>query len=914
MEHEPWHALPVDRALQTAGVDPNHGLSFQEAARRLQETGYNELAAAKRVSPLRQFANQFTDFIVLVLIGAAVISGPILREWTDAIAILVIVLINGILGFVQEYRAEQALQALRQLTAPVAEVVRDGRAHEIPAREIVPGDIVILDTGDLVPADGRLVSTRNLAIDQSVLTGESAPVNKNADIDLPPDTPLADRDNMVYSSTIVTRGRARMLVTATGMRTELGKIAQLVQEIGAEATPLQMQLERVGRYLVYAALAIVAIIFALGVARGEPVVQMFLIAVSLAVAAIPEGLPAVVTIALALGVRRMAVRNALVRRLRSVETLGAATVICTDKTGTLTENQMTVRRVITPQRTIQVTGEGYNPQGSFAENGQMVPREARDLQAVVQIGALSSTADLVRERGNGEARWTIRGDPTEGALIVAAAKAGFPVEAPPEYEFLEELPFDSQRKRMSIIYTYRGSVGAAGEPPLQGIVPGARVAFVKGAPEAVLPLSTQVQQDGKIAPLGRHERREFLDANSALGQQALRVLAMAYRVLPPDLPLTVEAVERDLVFVGMEAMIDPPRAQARDAVRTSQEAGITTVMITGDQINTAVAIAREVGIFHEGEVSLTGAELAEITDERLAEIVDRVRVYARTSPQDKLRIVEAWRARRQVVAMTGDGVNDAPALKQADIGVAMGLGGTEVAKEAADMVLTDDNFASIEAAVEEGRGVFDNLTKFITWTLPTNVGEGLIVLAAIFTGALLPILPAQILWINMTTALLLGATLALEPKEIGIMGRRPREPKAPILTRALVRRILFIGVLILVGAFGLFEWEQSSGASIAQARTVAVNVVVMVELVYLFSCRSLSRSTLHIGLFSNPWALGGAMAMALAQLLFTYAPVMNRAFSTAPIDLSAWGRILAVAVIAYALVEFEKWLARRRAG
>ena len=909
MEEERWHALPAEAVAATVGVHPEHGLSFAEARRRLDEAGPNELAAARGPSTLQQFLRQFTDFIVLVLIGAAGLSA-ILGELTDAIAILVIVVLNGVLGFIQEYRAERALAALRQLTAPTAQVLREGRLHQVPAREIVPGDVAVLDTGDMLPADGRLLSSRNLFVDQAVLTGESAPVRKDAEAAVPIDAPLAERDTMVYSSTVVTRGRGRMVVTATGMRTELGRIARLVQEISAEATPLQQQLERVGRYLVYAALVIVAIIFALGVARGDPIVQMFLVAVSLAVAAIPEGLPAVVTISLALGVRRMAARNALIRRLRSVETMGAASVICSDKTGTLTENQMTVRMVVTPEREITVSGEGYAPRGSFSINGQSIPPAAPDLQAALRAAALSSTADLVEQRPG---VWAIRGDPTEGALVTAAAKAGYgDAEAEREYEFLEELPFDSERKRMSIVYTYKGD-GRGPAYLAAPVPPGGRLAFVKGAPEAVLPLCTHVQERGQVRPLGAHERREFLDVNAYLGGQALRLIAMAYRPLADDVPLMPDAVERDLTFVGMEAMIDPPRAQVPAAVRTSQDAGITVVMITGDHHNTAVAIARELGIFHEGEVSLTGAELDGISDQRLSEIVQRVRVYARVSPEHKLRIVRAWRARRQTVAMTGDGVNDAPALKEADIGIAMGVTGTDVSKEASDMVLADDNFATIVSAVEEGRTIFDNIRRSILFLLSCNTGEVLTMFLASLVGLPLPLVPIQILWINLATDSLPALALSVEKPEPGIMQRPPRPAGEGILTRPLAGQVGFQGLLIGLVTLGAFVLELFAlGGGVERARVLAFSTSILAQGVHSFNLRSLRYSLFTIGWTTNRWLLYALVAVAVSNLIVVYTPFLQPIFQTLPLNLADWGIVVGLGLLPLLVVQAQRVIGEMR--
>ncbi|MGQ9684195.1 MAG: cation-translocating P-type ATPase [Anaerolineae bacterium] len=913
MEQELWRTISPAEALMRAGVSETDGLTFAEAKRRLELHGYNELTTEQGPSALQQFLGQFKDFIVLVLIGAAIISGPLLGEWIDSVAILVIVLLNAILGFVQEYRAEQALQALKRLTAPTAQVVREGRPHEVPARELVPGDVIIIDMGDLVPADARLLSSHNLFINQAVLTGESAPVSKDADALVEPGAPVADRHNMVYSSTVAVRGRGRALVTATGMNSELGRIAQLVQQVGGEETPLQQELSRVGRVLVYVALAIVAIIFALGVLRGDSVVQMFLVAVSLAVAAIPEGLPAVVTIALALGVRRMAARNALVRRLRSVETLGAASVICSDKTGTLTENEMTVRQIVTPERALQVSGEGYTPRGRFLiDDAPISAEEAVDIQALLQAGVLASTADLVHEAGVRDGAWTIRGDPTEGALLVAAAKGDYrESDAEAEFAFVEEIPFDSERKRMSIVYSRRQRPQRPAF--VLGNTPGERIAFVKGAPESVLQLCSRVQRQGQVQPLSDGERREFLDVNSYLGEQALRVLAMAYRPLPPDTPMTEEAVERDLIFVGLQAMIDPPRAEAVAAVREAQEAGVTVVMITGDQHNTAIAIASELGIFGSEDVSLTGSQLEEISDERLAEIVPRVRVYARVSPEYKLRIVRAWRSQGRIVAMTGDGVNDAPALKEADIGIAMGITGTDVAKEASDMVLADDNFATIIAAVEEGRTIFDNIRRFVNFLLSCNTGEVLTMFLAGLLGLPLPLLPIQILWINLATDSLPALALGVEGAEPGLMKRPPRPYGEGIITRSIAKAVGFQGLLIGLVTLGAFVLEfVVLGSSVERARVIAFSTSILAQALHSFNLRSLRYSLFTVGLFGNRYLIYALVAVIISNLIIIYVPFFQPFFATEALALADWGVVVGLGVIPLLVVQATRVIGEMR--
>ncbi|MGQ9683601.1 MAG: cation-translocating P-type ATPase [Anaerolineae bacterium] len=912
MERVTWHALTASEALETAGVDADLGLRTEDALRRLEEVGPNQLAAVPKPSALQQFAGQFNDLIVWVLLVAALVSGPVLGEWTDAAAILVIVLLNGVLGFIQEYRAGKALEALRRLTAPTAQVLRDGRLHEIPALEIVPGDIIVIEEGDLVPADARLISTRNLSVDQAPFTGEAAPVHKEAEGAAEVQAPLADRNTMVFASTVAVRGRGRALVTATGANTEIGRIAQLVQEIEPEETPLQLELERVGRLLIYAAVAIVAIILVLNIGRGEPFTEVILVGVSLAVAAIPEGLPAVVTIALALGVRRLSARNALVRHLRSVETLGSASVVCSDKTGTLTQNQMTVSQVITPQRAISVTGEGYAPRGDFVVDGQPIASDAEDLQAVVRVAALASTADLISEGTGDDQRWTVRGDPTEGSLMVVAAKAGYEeADAEAEFEFHEEYPFDSSRKRMSIVYRYRGN-GAGPIALAAPAAPGTLVAFCKGAPEAILPLCTYVQRGAQVRPLAAEERREFADINAYLGSQALRVLAMAYRPLPAEPPATAEDVERDLILVGMAAMLDPPRPGARDAVRTSQEAGITVVMITGDQINTAVAIARELGILTEADVALTASELAEISDERLDEIVTRVRVYARVAPEHKLRIVRAWKSRNQVIAMTGDGVNDAPALKEADIGIAMGVTGTDVTKEASDMILADDDFSTIVAATEEGRVIFDNIRRFVHFMLSCNIGEVLTLFLAGLVGLPLPLLPIQILWINLTTDSLPALALGVEKAEPGVMQRPPRDPREGIIPRAMALAMGWQGLLIAAVTLGAFSVEfLARSGSIDTARVLAFSTSILAQSLHAFNLRSTRYSLFTIGPFSNPWLVAAFLAVMLANLAIVYVPFLRPIFATVPLSLADWAIVVGFGSVPLLVVQTQRVAAER---
>jgi Ca2+-transporting ATPase len=765
----------------------------------------------------------------------------------------------------------------------------------------VVGDIVFLQGGDKVPADMRLLQVRELQIDESALTGESLPVAKTA-AQLAHDTLLADRRNMAYASTLVTYGQGTGIVTDTGDHTEVGRISQLLSSTEELVTPLTRKITDFSNILLYAILALAAVTVLVGMVRGQSLFDMFMAAVALAVGAIPEGLPAAVTITLAIGVSRMAKRHAIIRKLPAVETLGSTTVICSDKTGTLTENQMTVREILAGGIRYEVSGAGYNPSGGqIKQEGRVVASaDFPALEECLRAGALCNDSVLVEREGT----WQVQGDPTEGALLAAALKGGHaPDRLLAETPRIDSIPFESE-------YQYMATLQEAG---------GGRpcTIYLKGAVEALLKkCATRLDAGGNQVELRPEEILQHIAELTSGGQ---RVLAFARKELPENgSGISHGEVAAGLTFIGLQGMIDPPRAAAVSAVKICQAAGVQVKMITGDHPLTAAAIARQVGL--DGAAGgadtvpvLTGRELAELSDLALIEAAEKIAVFARATPEQKLRLVEALQAKGHVVAMTGDGVNDAPALKRADIGVAMGITGTEVAKEAADMVLTDDNFSSIKAAVEEGRGVFDNLTKFIVWTLPTNLGEGLVILVAIFLGVTLPILPVQILWINMTTAGFLGLMLAFEPKEPGIMQRPPRDPATPILTRTLNFRIFLVGALLLIGAFGLFQWELAAGASVIQARTVAVNVFVIIELFYLFNCRSLNKSLFQLGLFSNMWVFGGAAAMLLLQILYTYLPLMNRLFQSAPIGIVAWGKIMAAGLLTYIIVEVEKILWQRSA-
>jgi Ca2+-transporting ATPase len=893
----PWHQLAADEVVQRLDTSPELGLDSTKTEQRAQQFGPNALAAHKGKSPLLLFALQFHQPLVYILLAATLVT-LFLNEWVDAGVIFGVVLVNAIIGFIQESKAIKAIESLARSMTTSATVVRDGVRRQIPASQLVPGDIVLLQSGDKVPADLRLLSVKELQVDESALTGESVPIQKDSPV-LPEDTVLADRRNMAYSSTLVTYGIGRGVVVATGKATEIGRINDLIAAADILATPLTRKIASFSHLLLYVILGLAGVTFLVGVVRGGSWDEMFMAAVALAVGAIPEGLPAAVTITLAIGVAKMAKRNAIIRKLPAVETLGSTTVICSDKTGTLTQNQMTVQEILAGGTLFAVSGGGYEPEGEFSIDGRRI--EAADhpaLQECLLAGLLCNDAVL----GKGEdGEWRVEGDPTEAALMVAAHKGGLSrATLAGDRPRRDVIPFESRYQYMATLH------GGAADQRAQTV-------YLKGSVESVLVRCSQaLGGDGSPAPLDSEACHRAAEAMAAKG---LRVLALARKQRGATAAeLGHDDVADGLTFLGLQAMIDPPRPEAIESVRMCRQAGIRVKMITGDHAITAMAIAEQIGLGGDGEArrdALTGRELTELSDEALIGTVEQTPVFARVAPEQKLRLVRALQAKGQIVAMTGDGVNDAPALRQADIGVAMGIAGTEVAKEAADMLLTDDNFASIAAAVEEGRGVYDNLVKFITWTLPTNLGEGLVILAAVFAGSHMPILPVQILWINMTTAVLLGLMLAFEPKEPGIMERMPRDPSQSLLTRALIERIFLVGLLLLVGAFGLFELGLWRGRSIEAARTCAVNVFVFGELFYLFNCRSLRHSPFRLGFFDNRPLLLGVGLMLVLQLLFTYLPVMQAAFGSQGLDGVEWLLIVTGAILTYGVIELEKRLRSR---
>ena len=892
-----WHQLESEEVVRLLDVDLQHGLRAEEVRRRQQKFGPNRVSAQRGKSALQRFLLQFHQPLVYILLVAVVVTA-ILGEYVDSAVILGVVLINAIVGFLQESKAGKAIDALAQMVTTETTVRRDGRRQRVASVELVPGDVVLLQSGDRIPADLRLYQVRSLQVDESALTGESLPVHKHAD-PLALDTVLADRKNLAFAGTLVTYGQAEGVVWATGDRTETGRIATLISEAVEISTPLTQKIAQFSRLLLWVILGLAMLTFVVGLWRGQDAVQMFMAAVAIAVGAIPEGLPAALTITLAIGVSRMARRRAIIRQLPAVETLGSTTVICSDKTGTLTENQMTVQEVFAGGRDYLVTGAGYEAEGEVRWEGSRVNlADHPALAECLTAGVLCNDSQLQRDGG----RLVVQGDPTEAALLVVARKAGLTQEtvngATPRVDMI---PFESEHMFRATLHDRRHG----------------RVIYKVGALERLIERCTDaLDHDGRLGLLDKAAVHRAVERMAAKG---LRVLGFARRhVDAGHAKLEHHHVSAGLTFLGLQGMIDPPRPEVITAVAQCRSAGIAVKMITGDHLVTARAIAEQIGLESKAGaelVAIPGRELEKLSDAELEDAAERAAVFARVAPEQKFRLVRALQARGHVVAMTGDGVNDAPALKQADIGIAMGITGTDVAKGAADMVLTDDNFASIEAAVEEGRCVFDNLTKFLVWTLPTNGGETLLVIVAIFGGMTLPVLPVQMLWNNMTTAVLLGLMLVFEPKERDVMHRPPRDPREPILTFPLIMRTGLVTLVTTVGALFLFTWEQrANGATLVEARTIVVNTIVLVETFYLLNCRSLTRSMFTIGVFSNPWVLWGAVAMVAAQVLFTYAPFMNRLFHSAPIGAEAWLRILAVAAAAYGAVGVEKWIRFRRAA
>jgi P-type Ca2+ transporter type 2C len=893
-----WHHLGNSDVARTLKTNLSAGLSSAEAESRYATYGPNKLAEPSPPPWWLNLLSQFNQLVIWILVGATILSA-LLGDWLEAGAIFAIVLLNALLGFFQEQKAEKALSSLKKLSSPVAKVLRGGSLHSIPAKDLVPGDVVELEAGDRVPADVRLVTVFGLKTQEAPLTGESIPVEKDAEAVLPENAGTAERVNMAFMGTTAAAGKARGVVTATGMNTELGRIAEFLKTEEREPTPLQKRLAELGRVLIVACLVLVAIIFVLQLLRGESLAQTFLTAVSLAVAAVPEGLPAVVTIALALGLQRMVKRNALIRRLASVETLGSVTVICSDKTGTLTRNEMTVTEIIAGARRYGVTGTGYVPKGEFfaadatGENEPVEPQKDPALARTLKIGLWCNNSQLAAPaRDSG--RWEIVGDPTEGALVVAARKAG--IRRDSDHIVVHEIPFDSKRKLMSVIV----------QDPEKGTV-----VYTKGAPELLLDRCVLEQRNGKMEPFSPARRKELLEQSRDMADRALRVLGTAWRQADADFK---SRAERDLVFAGLVGMIDSPREEARVAVAKCRSAGIRPVMITGDHPATALAIARALDIANDHDTAVTGADLNTMSDQELSGRVDRLSVYARVSPEHKLRVIKALKEKDEVVAMTGDGVNDAPAVKMADIGIAMGITGTDVTKEASDMVLTDDNFASIVNAVEEGRGIYDNIQEFVHYLLSCNASEIALVLFAALIGWPVPLLPIQILWINLVTDGLPALALAMEKPESDVMNRPPRPPGEPFFNRQRGIAIILHGVLISAVAIAGFAWSYLEERDASYAQATAFYVVTFTQLFFSFACRSQRQALPELGISTNPYLLAAIVLSGILQMSLLWIPLTRHVlFRNVPHFGFDWLAIFLLALTPVSVVEITKIIRSWRA-
>ena len=893
-----WHSLSIERVTETLGADPERGLTRAEAEARLERDGPNRLRAPEGRSAWSILVAQFRSIITLLLLGAVALA-LVLGDTFEAYAVLVVIAINVLIGFFTELRAERAMAALAEQAAPAAQVIRDGREQRIPAEQLVVGDLVVLNTGDRVPADGRLTEAARLQVQEASLTGESVPVDKDVDARVEESAPLAERPTMLYLGTNVTDGRGEMIVTGTGMDTEVGKVGALLEEASRQPTPLEERLEQLGRSLIVIVAVLCALIVVAGLLRGNELLYMLEMGISLAIAAVPEGLPAVATMTLAIGVQRMARANALVRRLPAVETLGSTTVVCTDKTGTLTANEMTVRRVVVDGKTYTVTGTGYEVEGAFELGGREVdPADDAVLRRALRIGALCNDAELGEEGG----RAVVLGDPTEGALTVAAAKAGLERhELEAEAPRVAEVPFDSDAQRMITVH----------DEPGKG-----RVAYVKGAPAAILNRCTRRLTSSGVEPLSEADKQASLEANRAMADDALRVLAVAYRELPDG--AGASEAEHELVFVGLFGMLDPLRDEVVAAIERCQAAGVRVVMITGDQTRTAEAIAGQLGIDKAPDGTrlrtVHASELVGLDDAGWREVARTTAVFARVSPEHKLRIVEALQRDGQVVAMTGDGVNDAPAVRSADIGIAMGLRGTAVAKEAADMILRDDDFGTIVKAIEQGRVIYANITRFIHYLFSCNIAEILTVSAAIVIGWPLPLAPLQILWLNIVTDVFPAMALALEPSRRGVMDRPPRDPNERLLNRRFATLIGWQGTLlaaVALTAFGIGLARYGSGDGLHHAVTLSFMTLALAQVFHAFNVRSTTESVFTRDVFRNLWLWAAVVVCLLLQLAAVYVPVLQRALRTVPPSPRDWALIVGLSLLPVVVVELVK-LARRR--
>ena len=919
-----WHALSVAEASSALEADPTRGLAPDEAARRLASVGANELEEKPRPGFLALLLEQFKNFLVIILIVAAVVS-IVLGEYIDAGAIILIIILNAVIGVIQESKAEEALAALKKMAAPEARVVRGGQTLTIASRDLVPGDAVLLEAGNFVPADVRLVETVNLRVEEASLTGESVPVEKKAVAVLAEKASLGDRVTMAYLGTLITFGRGRGIVASTGMKTQIGLIAQMIQEEQAESTPLQKKLSQMGRWLGIAALAICSIVFLVGVLEGRDVLEMFMTSVSLAIAAVPEGLPAIVTICLALGMREMIKRHALIRKLPAVETLGSATVICTDKTGTLTQNEMTAGHVWADGEILAITGEGYQPKGEIRKGERRAElREYSSVRLLLQAAMLASDAHLeLGEEEAGERKWRMVGDPTEGALVVAAAKADLHREAvESRFPRVAEIPFDSERKLMTTIHSVPTASDIQKKEAAAVGVDTPYVAFTKGAPDLILEQCSSIENRGVVRDLAQGDKTEILEVNALLASRALRVLGVAYRPLAA-LPVSPrpEEVETSLTFVGLVGMIDPARPEATAAIETAHAAGLKVIMVTGDYKETAAAIGKSIGLIPaadgEGAPAISGAEIDALDDEQLSKAVERTTVFARVSPQHKVRIVDALKKKGHVVGMTGDGVNDAPALKRADIGIAMGITGTDVTKQTADMVLTDDNFASIISAVEQGRIIFSNIRKFVFFLISCNLGEiGTIFLGTLF-GWPLPLTAIQLLWMNLVTDGAPALALGLEKGEPGIMARPPRPTGEPIINRSMIIALALQTVAITAVTLLSFWIGWTVFGGVVEAHSMAFVMLSGCQLIRAYTNRSERASIFTIGVFTNRSMQYAVAISAVLLMAVVYIPYVNTVFNAAPLSLAQWAYLaplLFVPAIVDELTKLGLRIAERRAA
>ena len=922
-----WHALSAAETLQELNTDAQEGLTADERAARLKSYGYNELQEKPPISFWERLWAQLSDFVVLILIFAAIVSA-LMGDWIEAIVIMSIVVLNSAIGVFQESKAEEALAALKKMAAPDAHILRDGHRVTIPSRELVPGDVVLLEAGNIIPADVRLLESINLKVEEASLTGESMPVNKQAAEVLDAEAGLGDRHNCAYMSTMVSYGRGRGVVVATGMQTEIGKIAEMIQSVEEGQTPLQRKLDELGKALGVGSLVVCGLVFVAGVSRAalqgdaitfELIKEFFMLSVSLAIAAVPEGLPAVVTVCLAIGMQKMVERNALIRKLPAVETLGSATVICSDKTGTLTQNAMTVTKINAGGREYEATGRGYTPQGEFRYEGKEVDFDEHPmLKQVLLAGTLCNDAILERSEDEDTEKRRMVGDPTEGAMVVAAAKAGYlGQELESQYPRVSEIPFDSKRKRMTTIHDW----SSAAADTLFATDGAGQIALVKGAPDIVLEQCTHLQTEDGVVALNSKSREAILEVNADLASQALRVLAVAYRPLDevPAEPKP-EEVEHDLIFIGLQGMIDPSRPEVVPAVRKARGAGLRTIMVTGDYAETAKAIAREIGILRRDGTVISGKQLERMSDAELQAQIEETDVFARVSPHHKVRIVKALQNRDHVVAMTGDGVNDAPALKQADIGVAMGITGTDVSKQTADMVLTDDNYVSIVSAIEQGRIIYSNIRKFVYFLLSCNLAEIAIIFIATLLGWPSPLTVIQLLWLNLLSDGAPALALGLEAGDPDLMDRPPRPPKEPVINREMISGVVVqtiaITVTVLIAYWrGMTHFAPLRGVTTPHdvdivAQTMAFVTLVLSELFRAYTARSEHYPLLKLGIFSNKWMQYATGFSVVLLLVVVYVPFLEDIFDTVPLYLNEWIELLPLVLLPSIVAELQKWIVR----